>query len=212
MIIDPCRQGDESWFLAHAGVLGASSADQVLTTNGDQSKSRQKLIYRLAGELLIGRREEGFSSAAMARGVEMEEEARLAFSFITGIEVEQVGFVYADESRRWGCSPDGLIAGARQGLEIKCPTLPVHVEYLVDGKLPTAYFQQVQASLAATGYESWHFWSYYPGCPPLHIVVGRDEAWIEAYRKAAECLCCEVSTVYERISGAGKDSGYSVQS
>jgi exodeoxyribonuclease (lambda-induced) len=193
------EQCSPEWFAAHAGVPGASSFDQVLTSQGKPSAQRQKLIYRLVGELLIGKREEGFCSPAMQRGTEMEAEARAAFSFITGLEVEQVGFIYHDEQRRWGCSPDGLIVGSKQGLEIKCPTLPVHIAYLLAGKLPTDYFPQVQGSMAVTGYDAWHFFSYYPECRPLHVVVDRDDKWIAAFKQEIEKLCDEVKAVYERL-------------
>ena len=42
-------------------------------------------------------------------------------------------------------------------------------EYLKEGKLPTKYFVQVQSSLYITGFEKWHFLSYYPGMKHLHV-------------------------------------------
>ena len=200
MIVERDRiQGSPEWFAAHAGVPGASSFGQILTSTGKRSDQRKKLIYRLAGEKLVGNRESGYSSADMQRGTLMEPQAREAFCFITGMEVEQVGFCYHDERRRWGCSPDGLIVGVRQGFEAKCPKLETHTEYLDRGKLPTTYFPQVQGSMAATDYDQWHFWSFYPEAPPFHLVVDRDEAWIALFREAVEELVDEVETVFERL-------------
>jgi exodeoxyribonuclease (lambda-induced) len=199
MIVEYMPQCSDEWFAAHAGVPGASSFDQVLTSQGKPSAQRQKLIYRLAGEMLIGKREEGFCSPPMRDGTEKEAEARAAFSFITGLEVEQVGFIYHDDRKRWGCSPDGLIVGQKQGLEIKAPTLPVHISYLDKGKLPTDYFPQVQGSMAVTGYDAWHFFSYYPECRPLRVVVDRDEEWIATFKQEIEKLCDEVQAVYQRL-------------
>ena len=52
--------------------------------------------------------------------------------------------------------------------EIKCPTPKTHVLWL-DGILPTEYRQQVHGSMAITGLNTWHFWSFYPGLQPLHV-------------------------------------------
>ena len=76
------------------------------------------------------------------------------------------------------CSPDGLI-GDDAGFEVKNPMSKTHVKYLLDGKLPTEYFCQVQFSLYVTERETWWFMSHYPGLKPLMIEVRRDEKWID---------------------------------
>jgi predicted phage-related endonuclease len=117
----------------------------------------------------------------------MEPEARKAFEQHTGAATEQVAFVTAE---KWGhvvgCSPDSLILNMIgqpvAGLEIKCPSPFTHAEYIEDGELPDQYKAQVHGSMAVTGLNEWHFFSYFPGLQPLHLVVKRDEytAKIEA--------------------------------
>lgn len=199
MIVLDIEQGKPEWHDARLGIPTASVFDQILTTKGEISTQREKLLYKLAGERVAGSAEESYSNTAMLRGIEMEPEARTLFEITTGLKVDQVGFCYSDESRKVGCSPDGKIVGVNEGLEIKCPSIAVHVEYLMKKKLPTKYFQQVQGSLAVTGWDRWHFLSYYPAIKPFHIVVERDEIWIAKFSKAIKEFTEELEEVYNRL-------------
>jgi len=201
MIILDVEQGTPEWHSARLGIPTASVFDKILTTTGEISKQREKLIYKLAGERVAGIAEDSYSNDAMLRGIEMEAEARSLFELTTGLQVEQIGFCYNDESKTVGCSPDGLI-GDDEGLEIKCPSIAVHVEYLIGGKLPTTYFQQVQGSLAVTGRKRWHFFSYYPAVKPFHIIVERDEIWIAKFSKAVKEFTEELEEVYNKLMEA----------
>jgi hypothetical protein len=60
------------------------------------------------------------------------------------------------------------------GVEIKCPAPKAHVNYVLDGVLPAIYTPQVHGSMVITGLSTWHFFSYFPGLQPLHVVVKRD--------------------------------------
>lgn len=202
MIILDVKQGEPEWFAARCGIPSASVFDKILTTKGDLSKSSQKLLYQLAGERITGEKEEGYTNGAMQRGIELEPEARALFQLITGKEVAEVGICYHDERKDRSCSPDGLVETGMtlmEGLEIKCPSLAVHVEYLLGNKLPTAYFQQVQGSLYITGLERWHFLSYYPGIKPFHIVVERDDIWIAKLSKALDNFVAELDDTYKLL-------------
>jgi putative phage-type endonuclease len=199
MIVLECEQNSPEWHQARIGLPSASVFDKILTTKGELSKSSQKLIYQLAGELIVGEKEEGYTNGAMQRGIELESEARALFELITGKEVQEVGMCYYDERRDRSCSPDGLIADD-EGLEIKCPSLAVHVEYLLGKKLPTTYYQQVQGSLYITGRKRWHFLSYYPGVQLFHIVVERDEEWIAKLDKALDSFVAELDETYRLLA------------
>lgn len=199
MIVINCEQGTPEWFALKVGVPGASSFAKIVTSKGEASKQRLKYLYQLAGERLIGAKEEGFSNGSMQRGVELEPEARELYELITGNTVDQVGFCFMDEAKRFGCSPDGLI-GEEGGLEIKCPSLPVHVEYLLNGKIPTDYIQQVQGSLYITGREWWDFMSYYPGCKPLIVRVTPDARFHVRLADELELFCDELEEVSARLA------------
>jgi hypothetical protein len=87
-------QRSSEWFAARCGSLGASQiADALAKTKSGWGASRSNLQAKLVIERLTGRQEESFSSAAMIWGVEKEEEARTAYSFVTGHDVTEVGLV-----------------------------------------------------------------------------------------------------------------------
>jgi len=142
---------------------------------------------------LLGTKEETYQSAAMARGIELEPEAREAYEFITETNVEEVGLIYKDERKRFACSPDGLLPGG--GLEIKCPSIAVHAEYLNRGKLPATYYQQVMGSLYITGLDYWDFMSYYPGVAPFILRVEPDLKWFKLFESEIEKFCDELDQV-----------------
>lgn len=173
-IID-VQQGTPEWLSCRAGIPSASNFDMIVTSKGDSSKQAQKYMYRLAGERITGMPEETYQNAAMARGVEMEAEARSYYELTTGQTVEQVGFCVADCGA--GCSPDGFV-GEDGLIEIKCPSIAVHVGYLLDNKVPTDYFQQTQGQLFVTGRKWLDFISYYPLMKPLVVRMERDEVFI----------------------------------
>ena len=165
------------------------------------------MLYKLAGEKVLGEKEEGYTNGAMQRGIELEPEARALFELITELGVKEVGLCYYDERRDRSCSPDGLVETGMtlmDGLEIKCPELQTHVEYLIAKKLPTKYIQQVQGSLYITGLERWNFFSYYPGMKPLHIVVERDEIFIAKLSKALDDFVVELDKTHKLLIEEGE--------
>lgn len=198
MIIIDCEQGTETWHKLRAGNPGASGMDKIITSTGKPSTQRNKYLYQMAGEMILGEKAETFQSGHMQRGTEMEPEAREVFEFIHG-PVQQCGLIYQDERKLWHCSPDGIMPEKKAGLEIKCPSLPVHMEYLDKGKLPTAYKIQVQASMMVTGWSGWYFMSYYPGLRPLILKVSRHQELIEEIQKSVELFCLDLTKIVEKL-------------
>lgn len=197
IIIDDIDQLSDQWFKMKAGIPGASSFDKIVTSRGDSSKQSQKYLYQLAGESIVGDKMETYTNATMQRGIELEGEARNLFELINNVGVKQAGMCFADEQRKYLCSPDGLLPNS--GLEIKCPLIHTHVEYLLKGKLPTEYIQQVQGSMLVTGFSSWWFVSYYPGLEPLIIKVERDEKFIEKLKAALDSFCLELIMTVKKL-------------
>lgn len=173
-------QGDEKWFALRRGRVTASNFSRIITA-AKAAYSAQSIEYmdELLGECYCETYSKFEGNKWTDRGAEMEPEARLAFEAHTGLKTEQVAFVTAE---KWGhvvgCSPDSLIAIEGKyvaGLEIKCPSPFTHIKYIRLGTLPDAYKAQVHGSMAVTGLNEWHFFSYFPGLQPLHLVVTRDE-------------------------------------
>jgi putative phage-type endonuclease len=201
MIILTDAQGTPEWMAARIGKPTASNFDKIVTMDGKPSKQRQKYMYQLAAERLTGQKEESFQSAAMQRGIEMEEEARSIYEILTGNTVEQVGLCHRDEKCLYGASPDGLV-GEDGLVEIKCPTSAVHVSYLLNGELPSDYFHQVQGQLFITGRKWVDFFSYYPGIAPLIVRVEPDAKFAAALEKELNAFCEELDTITEKLRKA----------
>ncbi len=198
MIVETFEQYSDEWWAARVGRPSASCFDQILTPKTlKPSGQAQKYLYTLAGERLTGVKETGYHNAAMQRGMEMEEEARSLFEMTMDLDVEQVGIIYPDGQKRWGCSPDGLMDHA--GLELKCPILSTHVAYLLAGGLPREYILQVQGAMLITGFSHWFFMSYYPKLSPLIIKVPRDDKICAALKIELEVFCERLDRVEEQL-------------
>ena len=197
-----CEQGSVEWLNARLGVPSASMFAKIVTTKGAWSTQADGYINQLIAEDLTGEPTPFYQNEHMARGTELEPEARSAYEFLNDVVVEQVGFCLHDTMRA-GCSPDGLVGDEGEGgLEIKCPSGAVHVSYLRDGKLPSKYYQQVMGCLWITGRKWWDFMSYHPDMKPLIVRVERDEEYITALEahvsKAVDLIAVNVDKFFTK--------------
>lgn len=182
ILVCDIEQGSADWFALRLGKPTSSNFAKIITpAQGKPSSQASGYRHELLAEWLTGQPSEGYQNGWMERGTELEGQARAWYAW-THEEVEEVAFVWLDDERTAGCSPDGLI-GEKGGLEIKCPAPKTHVSYLLDGKLPTDYIPQVQGSLWITDRKWWDFLSYCPGIDPLVIRVARDEEYIAKLAK-----------------------------
>ena len=177
-IVMDIEQRSAEWIKCRIGIPTASCFDRIITpATGKPSASAVAYRRELLAEWLMGEPVSIKESGWMQRGTEMEPEARAFYEFEADAEVTEAGFVFLDERRLIGCSPDGLV-GDDGLVEIKCPSPGVHVSYLIDAKLPTAYIPQVQGCLWVTGRKWCDFISYHPDMEPLIVRVMRDEDYI----------------------------------
>lgn len=181
-------QGSEEWLQARLGVVTASNFSKVFTTTGKLSTSREGLINQLIAENLTNKPTDVFKSDAMARGNELEPQARAMFEVMMGVDIEEVGLIKLRD-HEIGCSPDGLFDDT--GIEIKCPLPATHCAYLRSNKLPSTYVQQVQGTMFVLGLERYFFMSFHPEMKPLIIEVKRDEKLLEL----AEPLLIETAEI-----------------
>lgn len=182
MIIETSfEQHDPEWFTQRLYSVGGTGVSNIITSTGKPVKEsvRENYLIEKASQRITGRAKPLFQTYEMKWGTEHEPEARESFSFIKDIEVSECAMIFADDKKEWHISPDGIMENQMEALEIKCPQLKTHLEYLKAGTLPTAYRLQVQSSLALTGWDIWWFMSYFPGVKPLIIPVKRDEKLIQ---------------------------------
>ena len=189
-----CEQGSDEWIASRLGIPSASMFGKIITTQGKWSTQADAYINQLVAEKLTGEQTYVYQNEHMARGTELEPEAREMYEFIKEVEVSEVGFCLHDTLDA-GCSPDGLIA-EDGGLEIKCPAPATHVEYLKAGVLPSKYKQQVMGCLWITGREWWDFVSYHPTMKTLIVRVERDEEYIAALE---DCITQAVHLIAQNV-------------
>jgi len=188
MIIEPYEQHSEDWVRAHGGIPTASQFGRILTPTGKPSDQAVKYMYELLAFDLTEKYESSGSTMWMEHGTNTEPEARLYYQLLTDREVTQVGFIYKDERKLVGCSPDGLVDAINGGLEIKCPKASTHVSYMLAQDMPTVYIPQVQGSMWITGRENWDWLSYHPDMPPVLLRVLRDNQYIAKLDTAVNCF------------------------
>lgn len=167
------EQGSEAWYQERCGRFTASQFKNLMA--GKSTASYKDLITNIAAQIISGQTETTYSNALMERGVEMEPIARREYENTFNVEVEQVGFILPDSNvlQDWtGISPDGLTDG---GLEIKCPLMKTHLNYIKAGVLPNEYKWQVQGSLFISGLTWWDFMSYYPNMKPFILRIYPDQ-------------------------------------
>lgn len=199
-------QGSDAWKQLRLGIPTASQFARVVQpAKLLPSASIRGYAYELAHEKLFHEEKNGHSSMYMERGKICEAMARDAFVERFG-PVALGGFATTDDGKA-GCSPDGILTTEPAGLEIKCPSGPQHLEYLLDG--PGAdYRMQVQGSMLVTGLDRWYFMSYHERMPGQNgdqpwqmkiIRFDRDEKVIDALRaalldleKAIDRICAEL--------------------
>lgn len=179
--ISEFEQRTPEWFQDRLGFWTASFFDSAITTTGKESTSANQVNNRLVAEVIAGMPDDTFQSDAMLRGSELEDKALGFLNFSHDYEFTKCGFIKSTEYN-YGCSPDGIDLTNQIGLELKCPSLHTHIEYISNGSLPNKYKAQVQGAMLVTGFKEWIFMSYYPEIKPLVIKVQRDEEYISAMR------------------------------
>lgn len=206
MIIVECGQRSPEWHAARLGIPTASEFGKIITPGGEPSKQAETLLYRCVGEWATGVPEEGYRNHWMERGAEMEEEALAFFQLQTDQVMRPTGFVYKDERRLTGCSPDGLLMPdykVKAGLEMKCPSPGVHVRYLLQGEVPTEYKPQIQGSMWITDADHWYFLSYHPHAQPVLLKVGRNDLYIKSLSAAVERFIEQMLVLREELTVRG---------
>jgi len=173
------EQGSEEWFAQRLGKVTASRVRDVMAkTKSGPSTSRKNYMMELLCQRLTGQREEGFTSTAMLRGIELEPLARSAYEIETGEMVKEASFVVHPSYDDLGASPDGFV-GEHGLIEIKCPNTAQHVACLRSGEPDSKYWWQMQCQMYCSGALWCDFVSFDDRMPEelqLFVVrVDRDE-------------------------------------
>lgn len=200
-------QGSDAWKQLRLGKVTASRvADVVARTKTGYGASRVNYAAQLIAERLTGVPAESYVNAAMQHGTDTEPEARKAYCFYQGEDVEQVAFVPHPTIEQAGCSPDGLV-GDDGLIEIKCPNTAGHLETLLGQSVPSKYETQIQFQLACTGRKWCDFVSFDPRLPEnMRLFVKRVmrddkriaelEAEVAAFLREIAAKLSELTSLY----------------
>lgn len=205
------EQGTQEWKDARCGKITASRLSDLLAkTKSGPSASRKNYIAELVIERLTEEpQDNGFVSKEMQRGIELEPEARTAYEFETGNEVEQVGFVDHPELPNTGASPDGL-ASEDGSVEIKCPNTATHIETIRTGKVPMKYYPQMQWVMDCTGRKWCDYVSYDPRLKDTRLTlkiirVHRSNAWLSETREEVKKAEEEIGNTVVELQRLAED-------
>jgi len=202
MILLECEQGSPEWLAARAGIPTASKFGSIITPSGASSTARKDYLRQLAGEWMIGKPDpDAFAGSYwMKRGNQLEEEARAYYQLMRDVTVDNVGFVYKNALRQFGCSPDGLV-GDKGGWENKTPKLTTLVGYMEAGVMPSTYKPQVQGNMWVCDREWWDFMIFHPDAEPMIIRVERDDEFISKLEKLMKEFLTDLSLLKNKVEG-----------
>jgi putative phage-type endonuclease len=190
--------GTEEWHSARAGRWTASMAPDLMARrkDGTPMKKAMDAVLKIAWERVAGQPCESFTTYAMRRGNELEDQAIAAYEAETLSSVSPGGLVLHPTIDSVAATPDSLV-GDDGLLETKCPDSEVKfITYLTDEQsLPDEYKWQVHFQLWVTGRKWCDLVAYDPRMVPKHqLVVRRIErcadkiAEIESAVSAGEVL------------------------
>lgn len=164
-------QDSPEWLQSRYGHVTASRVADVLATRkrGEGELAARKTYRRqLQAEILKRRATDHFVTEAMQFGKDNEPLARNAYEEITGLEVDQVGFVLHPRIDRCGASPDGLVSDSEGdgGLEIKIPNTETFIDWKISGVVPEEHKPQMFLNMACCERDKpvkwWDFFAYDP--------------------------------------------------
>jgi len=160
-------QGTEEWLKKRLGKITGSTIHKIMSAK-ENSSTRSKLLQDLTLERISGSPTKNIVTGPMARGLELESEARKAYELVNK-KVILTGFIDHPSIKQAGASPDGLV-GEDGLIEIKCLNIKNHNDIVKKQTLPKQYNLQIQFQLACTNREWCDFVAYHPESDhPLYV-------------------------------------------
>jgi hypothetical protein len=202
MIIHQCEQGSAEWFRIRMGKPTASMFHKIVTPGGKLSEQRYKYMDRLIAERLLQESmDDPLHIEWVERGKAYEPLAAAQFAFLENCDLDPVGFV-TDDQECVGCSPDRLIKGKAEAVEIKCPAPFTQIGRLLRG-LDNDYKPQVQGQLLVGEFERVHFYSFHAQMPGYHLITLPDKAFQKTLRQHLADFVEELEEETERARSMG---------
>lgn len=162
------EQGTPEWLEFRRARIGASDAPIIM---GASPWSTPYKLWRRK----LGIDPEIEQTSRMTRGIFLENEARIHFALISGIEVYPK--VSISKDKPWMiASLDGLSYDGKTAVEIKCPGQADH-DLASHGIVPCKYVPQLQHQMAVAELDYMFYFSF-DGTKGKEIKVYRNEPYI----------------------------------
>lgn len=196
-------QGSAVWYGARLGRPTASNFGKIVTPKGNPSTQAATYLYKLACERLLHETQDDEIGYVkwVEHGKANQDHAIKQFQFANEIELEPGGFITTDDGLV-GASPDYLVPGHREAVEVKCPAPWTQLRYLIEGP-GEDHVAQVQGQIYVGGFSAVHFYSWHPQMPPYHRVVLPDPAFQAALRAALNAFCQQLERVVMQAQAMG---------
>jgi hypothetical protein len=192
--------GDRQFSGANKSNVTKEARESLLPVYGDM---RQGYMCELVAQICTGEIPEEMSFKQCEWGKDHEDEARAHIELELGVDVTVPAFIYRDNDKRFGVSPDGLIDGKKIGLELKVPfTSKVFVEFATCDKIKKEYIEQCQFSMWVTGYEGWYFANYDPRMKSKNLhytLIERDQKYMDKYDRAEINFIKDMNTMLDKM-------------
>ena len=155
-------QGSPEWLELRKNKITGTDSSVLLGSN--PFKTRLELWQQK-----MGLKEQDACNAAMLRGSELEEPARLLLNEALGIDFKPAVCV-SEEYSYLMASLDGLSPCGHFMCEIKCPGIKGH-EAAINGIIAPYYIDQINHCLLVTGCEKCFYCSYFPDHEKEIVVI-----------------------------------------
>lgn len=195
------QQGSADWLMLKLGVLSASNADKIVAKR--DSMTRATYMASLISQVCSCVIPEEMNFKAMEHGKLYEPAARDALSVALGfVNIQELSFMFSDESLRVGVSPDGLFDNTI--VEIKCPFNGENfIKFAAFETNKKDWAWQAQFQLFAGKADEHIFCQYDPRmvlCNNLHYVkTERDEAMQKTLADAIPQFIADMDQALNRL-------------
>lgn len=181
------QQGSQEWFDVRTGIITASQVKLILSkklakVNNEKSRAH---VHEIAAQRAMENIEETFDTWAMQRGKIEEIYAKDLYSK-NYAQVKDCGFITNDKlGFLMGCSPDALVIGKKEGLEVKSRNQKLQMKVISEDEVPEDDMLQVQSSLYVSEFDVWNYISYSNGMPMYVKRVLPDPIYFKAIEETA---------------------------
>lgn len=206
------EQGTPEWYEARAGLPTASRINAVMAKprkGQKESVTRKEYMAQIICERLTKKslEEERGGFYDIRRGKDLESAARVEYEMRNGVVVDTAGFVN-HPTLRAGCSPDGTI-GEVGLVQLKCPRRHIHLDWIMQGVVPSEHRDQMLFELACNPDRKWNDFASYvddlediPHLQLFQVRLFRDEKRILEIEAAVAKFNAEVDAIIAKLPTA----------